>query len=304
MPQSAAMPTPQDLAPTADEGIMSALYRQAIGPVRTEYYLRHFLRFEALGKTQPSWNSAAAGCTLAWLLMRRLWRPAGLYAAILLALGLSWWWGLHGRIPLMLEAVLLWLAGLLLCLLPGYLGNALYYRSVRNQTLHALRQARNLAQAQHLLARRSVSQDRLLCTIIVQGLVAISLAWFALSNRLPPVAASPRPSAADLALEKLARLPAIPPAPTAVAPTVSGSALLPGRYYLNTGRYLEASEAQQIAQRLEQAQLPVLRQRLNSNQGEFIRLRVGPYDSQAQAEAAQAILQGLQLQASWFQYQP
>lgn len=150
---------------------MPDLYRLSVGPVNAAYYQRHFHRFETLGKAVPTWNHGAAFCTLAWLLLRKLWRPAALYLCLLAALLLVWWGGVHGRLPLPLELALCLLVGMLLCVVPGILGNALYYQHVRQHTLQTLTRANSLSQARAQLAQQAVTKERLHTIAAIQALL-------------------------------------------------------------------------------------------------------------------------------------
>ncbi|NCP39691.1 MAG: DUF2628 domain-containing protein, partial [Rhodoferax sp.] len=55
---------------------LPALYRAAIGPRQTDYYLKRFTQFESSGKAGLSWNWAAGALTFNWMLFRKLWLPA------------------------------------------------------------------------------------------------------------------------------------------------------------------------------------------------------------------------------------
>lgn len=68
--------------------------------------------------------------------------------------------------------------------------------------------------------------------------------------------------------------------------------------FLNIGNYANAAQANDMERRLRQAQLPVQRHTIHSNKGELIRLRAGPFDSPAQADAAQRSLEKLKQQES------
>lgn len=155
---------------------MPDLYRLSVGSVNAAYYQRHFQRFETLGKAVPTWNHGAAFCTLAWLVLRKLWRPAALYLCLLAALLLVWWGGVHGRLPLPLELALCLLVGMLLCVVPGTLGNALYYQHVRQHTLQTLTRASSLSQARAQLAEQAVTKDRLHTIAAIQALLLAALA--------------------------------------------------------------------------------------------------------------------------------
>ncbi|MDH1702789.1 SPOR domain-containing protein [Comamonas terrigena] len=80
--------------------------------------------------------------------------------------------------------------------------------------------------------------------------------------------------------------------------------LQPRKYYLNSGLYAHADNAQRVARRLREAGQPVFTQLLESRQGEVTRIRVGPFDSRAQAEAAASKIQGMKLEAQVFRHLP
>jgi cell division septation protein DedD len=67
-------------------GVTAELYRAAIGPRGQDYYLKHFLRFDADGKTSATWHWPAYWTTLNWLIYRRMWGWALAYGAALLGL--------------------------------------------------------------------------------------------------------------------------------------------------------------------------------------------------------------------------
>ena len=64
-----------DQAPESeDTGLLPQLYASRIGPRAQAYYLAQFKRFDALDRSMPSWNMAAAFFTLAWCCLRRDFR--------------------------------------------------------------------------------------------------------------------------------------------------------------------------------------------------------------------------------------
>ena len=69
---------------------MHALHRIALGPTGAEHYLPHFALFDALDRTRTTWNWAAAGPSLGWLVYRGLWRQALVYALVVPAIALLW----------------------------------------------------------------------------------------------------------------------------------------------------------------------------------------------------------------------
>lgn len=161
---------------SGETGIMPDLYRLSVGPLNAAYYQQQFSRFETLGKAVPSWNHGAAFFTLAWLVLRKLWRPAGIYAGIVLALVLLWAFVLHARVPVAVEAAgCLFTLGLL-CGVPGFLANGWYYQQVRSQTLSTLTAASSIAQARAKLGHGAPSLARLYRVAAVQALGSVALA--------------------------------------------------------------------------------------------------------------------------------
>lgn len=64
--------------------------------------------------------------------------------------------------------------------------------------------------------------------------------------------------------------------------------MVPGKFYLNAGVYAQAANVERAVKNLQAAKLPVLRQTVSSNKGELTRLRIGPFNTRAQAEQAAA----------------
>src|SRR5574344_1106456 len=191
MPQFAPMSVPPSSAdtPTSASGLLLQLYTYATGPLHASFYQRHFQRFEVLGRTTPSWNSAAASCTLGWGLLRGLWRPTLLHAGLTLTLLALWLLGLHGRVPAPVETAVVLVGLLLLCLAPGFLGNAWYYQHIHRQTLAALEQSPTVAQAQTRLQELAASpkQQKLAATgQVAWWLLLAGLIWLGLAPSAPP----------------------------------------------------------------------------------------------------------------------
>ena len=110
------------------------------------------------------------------LVLRKLWRPAGIYAGVVLALVLLWALGLHARVPVAMEAAgCLFTLGLL-CVVPGFLANGWYYQQVRSQTLSTLTAASSIAQARAKLGHGAPSKARLYRVAAVQALCSMALA--------------------------------------------------------------------------------------------------------------------------------
>ena len=202
---------------SGETGIMPDLYRLSVGPLNAAYYQQQFSRFETLGKAVPSWNHGAAFFTLAWLVLRKLWRPAGIYAGVVLALVLLWAFVLHARVPVAVEAAgCLFTLGLL-CVVPGFLANGWYYQQVRSQTLSTLTAASSIAQARAKLGHGAPNKARLYRVAAVQALGSVALAalvysqWDHASRGAP---SSPAPSGPpDLVIPQVSSL--YSPAPSA-----------------------------------------------------------------------------------------
>ena len=162
MPQFAPMSVPisQNNSSAATTGLLPQLYLHAVGPVGTAYYERVFTRFETLGRTPPTWNHAAAFCTLGWCLLRGLWRPAALWSSMALLLAVLVWAGAFSALPRQAQVSVALLGAIVLCGVPGFFGNGWYYRLVHQQTMHALEESPSLAQAQARLAQQASSQKQ------------------------------------------------------------------------------------------------------------------------------------------------
>lgn len=205
---------------SGDGGIMLDLYRISVGPLNATYYQQQFQRFETLGKAVPAWNHAAAFFTLAWLVLHKLWRPAGIYAGVWLATVLLWAFGWHARVPVQVEATLCVLAALLLCAVPGFLGNGWFYRHVRQQTLATLTSASSLAEARALLAQNGASPRRLQTIAAVQAALGVALAaliysYWGHATAPAPTASAARSGPPHLVIPAVASLPLLAPgAPT------------------------------------------------------------------------------------------
>lgn len=162
MPQFAPMSVPisQNNSSATTTGLLPQLYLHAVGPVGTAYYERVFTRFETLGRTPPTWNHAAAFCTLGWCLLRGLWRPAAVWSSMALLLAVLMWAGAFSALPRQAQVSVALLGAIVLCGVPGFFGNGWYYRLVHQQTMHALEESPSLAQAQARLAQQASSQKQ------------------------------------------------------------------------------------------------------------------------------------------------
>lgn len=73
-------------------------------------------------------------------------------------------------------------------------------------------------------------------------------------------------------------------------------------FYLNIGLFAVASNGTNAFRTLEQAELPVFTDIVKSKRGPLTRVRVGPYLTKAQADAAAEKIKGMKLEAVVFQH--
>ena len=150
-----------DEKPEEDAGLLPQLYASRIGPRAQAYYLAQFKRFDALDRSLPSWNMAAAFFTLAWCCLRGLWLEAAKYLAAVTVVALIWWMGLRPALPHAMAlgvGAALWLVAMAV---PGLLANGWYWRKIKAETLQAITAAPNMAQAHaELQAQASPAQNK------------------------------------------------------------------------------------------------------------------------------------------------
>ena len=119
-----------------------------------------------------------------------------------------------------------------------------------------------------------------------------------------------RAAAAEPASAPAAKANARPPKPAAASTTPTTAATpsstplpsvgaTPG-YYINVGLFAEEANARKTQARLLNEGLPAFRQELQTAKGRRIRVRVGPYDSRARADAAAATIRAMSLEAVVF----
>lgn len=179
MPDTAAPRTEPALdqrtsADTSPELATTALWRAAIGTLQTDYYLRHFTAFDERERTTPRWNSAAALCTLNWMVLRRMWSAALAYTGLVLTLVL----GVFGIGKLVfhyggeVEAALAVLLGALWIVVPGLWGNTWLYKHLRHDMALAVGTQAQLEQAQAALLARTPTRQRLYAVLAVNAALA------------------------------------------------------------------------------------------------------------------------------------
>lgn len=210
-----------------DSGLLPQLYASRLSPRSRDFYLAQFKRFDALDRSLPSWNMAAAMLTLAWCSLHGLWREAAKYLAAVTATALTWWFGLRPALPEAMAlglGIALWLVAVAV---PGLLGNGWYWRKIRAQTLQAITDAPNMAAAHAALqaqvdAPRNRTAAMLVLALPVAAAAGAGLALLPAENTAPQPSAAPaaiaRP-AADSATGAAAPRPMTSPAPADPAAT-------------------------------------------------------------------------------------
>lgn len=130
----------------------------------------------------------------------------------------------------------------------------------------------------------------------------------------PPVpAAIPQGNAAPQPLQTAQATPTPAPAavpPAAAAPTPAAVATrprlsaadLPRGYYINVGLFAVPDNGINAHRKLENAGLPALSDSVTTRKGELTRVRVGPFPTRAQADAAAKKILGLKLEAVVFRH--
>jgi cell division septation protein DedD len=154
------MPTSPPEVTTADlpsTNSTTELFRAAIGPINTEYYLSKFAYFQTADHANASWNWAAALSTLCWLAFRRLWLIALAYAGAVV--GAIWLVSGIGRAVFQfsegVEHRLLMGFAIAAFALPGLYGNALLYAAYRKKITAALAHNATVPEACTMLSKRA-----------------------------------------------------------------------------------------------------------------------------------------------------
>ena len=171
---------PTHAVPNTDEDVTTSLYRAAIGPVSTDYYLPIFSRFETAERAGLSWNTAASLLTFNWLIYRQLWGAALGYAGIIAAVVLLVF-GIGRLVFQMSDTLTMALSlglGLAAFVLPGLFGNVLFHKDCRKRMAATLTAHAVLADACMALQRQSSSRMRALWVALANGAV-LGIAVFA-----------------------------------------------------------------------------------------------------------------------------
>ncbi|MBK6591781.1 MAG: SPOR domain-containing protein [Burkholderiales bacterium] len=230
---------PAPAASSPDEDVTTTLYRAAIGPVSNAYYLPVFTRFDAEDRAGIRWNTAASLSTFNWLLFRRLWGTAVMYVAGSLALALL----IVGIVQMMFQwsdtliAALALGYGLILFVVPGLFGNALFYANCRKRMSRALVGQNTVTEACAELTREAATRRRaivLLAVNIAAALVAVFLylqtSEFSMSTQKPHSALETEPIVVGGLIENTTTPPLVTPGlalPSAATASAAASAVAP-----------------------------------------------------------------------------
>jgi cell division septation protein DedD len=307
------------------ESATTALYRAAIGPVNADYYLPIFTRFEATNRAGVSWNWAASLYTLNWMAFRGLWLAALVYAATMGGMAI-----LLFQFSDAVEVRVLLVLGVLSLVVPGVIGNALFHAESRKKMAHALSVSSTLAQACAMLNRQAGSRRRFiwlaLLNVALAGAAVGGYLTFSGAGTLPLEAKktgeerklagglvtdlTPKPAPVALPLPvSPASAPVIAPAvpvpeatPTVSTPKASTTVpVATQHFYINVGLFAKDTNARKAHAKLLAAGLAAFTQELNTRKGKRIRVRVGPFDTQSEADAAVEKIHALELDAVVFQ---
>lgn len=298
-------------APNVEGDVTSALYRAAIGPIKTDHYLRLFTRFEAADRPGIHWNWAASLCTLNWMAFRQLWGAALAYVGALVGLALLIF-GI-GRLVFQLsgmaEFALLLVFSVLAFVVPGLFGDAAFYIHSRKKMTQALQANDQVEDACADLQRRASTRRRMMGLALVNlvllgalaGLYSVftevsTLANSALHRDTPGNLAIGRATEAlptpNTTPTPLAAPASAPTTPTSAAPEPAGSP-----YVINVGLFAKDNNARSAHAKLVGAGLSAFTQVLETSQGKRTRVRVGPFETEAQAQEAVEKIHALKLDA-------
>ena len=305
-------------APNVESDVTSALYRAAIGPIRTDHYLRLFTHFEAADRPGIHWNWAASLCTLNWMAFRRLWGAALAYMGALVGLALLIF-GI-GRLVFQLsgmaEFTLMLVFSILAFVVPGLFGDAAFYIHCRKKMTQALQANDQVEDACAVLQRRASTRRRLiglaLVNLVLLGALAgvysvftevSTLANSALHRDTPgnlaigrATEAVPTPNTAPTPLAAAVSSPTVP-ASAPQLPTKVPAKTAESHYLINVGLFAKDNNARNAHARLVDAGLPSFTQVLETSKGKRTRVRVGPFETEAQAQEAVEKIHALKLDA-------
>lgn len=339
-PTTAAVDTPAPAtspAPLAaaarGESRTTRLYRAALGPVNTVRTLKVFSRFDAAKRSSLVWHPLAGLFTLGWLVFHRLWTEALVYAVVVAgAIGLGLWaWPAVQTWPPSVRWAVPGLLLLLGVLVPGMLAYGWLHRQVQRRVLQAVAVAQSMEEACTAVQRQAPAHKHLWAVAVAHAAL-LPVLWLVGPWRAEPrgpvaasapvaglVAQAPAPDLAALPMPVTQALaPATPqePAPTARSePAAPDQAAEPAGgavaakpkpqqpttgFGINVGLFADEGNARRAHERLLQAGLPATAQVMTTPKGPRTRVRVGPFQRRAEADATAQRIRAMGLEAVVF----
>ena len=262
-----------------------------------------------------------------------LWLSAALAAGILLLWGAGRQW-LAVPLPVLAGLALAWL--MMLCGGLGLYGDALVHADARRRIVRAVSAAATLREAMDLLQRQASSRRRLLALMAWAAVLLVPVGvWLALpvapgaqgmrdvAGREPALLPMPKPEPAlqssgeESEPDPVDQSPAEPPVPDTRPEDEQPSAQIQAQpkapppvaeqaahqstqrsLYINAGLFADPENARRTHARLQQAGLPCSIEPLTRADGTRLhRVRVGPFGSAAQANAAMVKVRAMGLEA-------
>jgi len=230
---ASTVPSSTTAPAAAPHQAVTQLYRAAIGSVNTPYYLQNFAGMDGAKPRTLSWNWGACLYTVNWMVYRGLWEAVFVYLASCLAvplliIGIG---RLVFSLPHWLEVALLVACAALAFVIPGVLGNALFFGKCRDKISAALSTSDSLANACLVLSAHSATRKRLVWTIAINaGMLSVGISAAALLFRTSepvakrsdlPVVSNAPPSLDLITVNAATPAPSVPVVP--VAPVESTS---------------------------------------------------------------------------------
>jgi hypothetical protein len=171
----ATRPTSSD---DGDNKERDSLYRAAVGPKNTDFYLRYFAKRDG-GAAFGSWNWPALFVPFFWATHRKLWGMAGAYVGVsflvLIAKSIKPASGVHSVVTD--TSTLLWILGaIVVTFVWPVVANGLYYRKVQRLVAEAKQSdANSPARLAYLSAKGRTSLPWLIVGIVVGSLLLIGI---------------------------------------------------------------------------------------------------------------------------------
>jgi Tfp pilus assembly major pilin PilA len=162
-------------SPTLVADDTAALYAAYVGPRSTAWYVERFQRADAAGVLRAGWNWPAALLNFYWLLYRKQYLAAVIYALapyVLLGLALAAF-ALGGVVAGASLAIMYLLFSLAALVVPGLYGTALIHHAARRSLAEARRRHPDYADQLAFVAARGGTSKVGLVVVIVLGLVTL-----------------------------------------------------------------------------------------------------------------------------------